>query len=409
MLFQNNKTKSKGPEIHILVTGASGFLGSHIVWQLLEAGYRVTGTARGAKVGYLRDAFSEHGQPGNFSAVELVDISSGNFSEILKDIDAIIHTASYLPSRKTGMDLNSRIKLVCDGTLHLFQEAAKADVKTVVFTSSMINFPPGGPYGWDGQSYTAVIPLSNFNPVSPSDASKSPWAAYALERTASEEAVWEWKEKFCPGMDIISSRFSPSWIYGPLIPSFPRLAPQPDYGAFSSTGFIYALLRKDNPHYPPSGGWVDVRDVAQVHIDLLRTSREEGDIHGGYKKRFITIAPSAIVENASSTLFKRAVEIIALERSELEKKGRLVDANKVVEYPGTNTTQMNEYLAEALERLGTTLGTKEGAEGDKGTKLEWKLWKETVLDTVDSLISVEEAWKSKGWRVEVPDEKPMGL
>lgn len=57
----------------VLVTGANGYLASHIVDQLLERGYRVRGTVRDAsKALWLQELF-ERRHPG--SSFELVSIS----------------------------------------------------------------------------------------------------------------------------------------------------------------------------------------------------------------------------------------------------------------------------------------------------------------------------------------------
>ncbi|KAJ7435151.1 hypothetical protein FB451DRAFT_990883, partial [Mycena latifolia] len=76
----------------VKVTGASGFLGSHVVLQLLEKGYRVRAAARGAKADHLKSSYASYGD--RFEVVKITDISHDQFPEALVGVDAVIHTAS---------------------------------------------------------------------------------------------------------------------------------------------------------------------------------------------------------------------------------------------------------------------------------------------------------------------------
>ena len=78
----------------ILVTGANGFVGSHIVEELVKEGHDVTCMVRktsslkwltGCKAGFVTC---------DLSAVE-------DFSEVLKDCDAVVHTAGILRAKET--------------------------------------------------------------------------------------------------------------------------------------------------------------------------------------------------------------------------------------------------------------------------------------------------------------------
>lgn len=76
------------------MTGASGFLGSHIVSQLLTSGYRVRASARAGKVSALKKAYSNYGD--RFEAVVVKDIVTDQFPDALRGIHSVIHTASPL-------------------------------------------------------------------------------------------------------------------------------------------------------------------------------------------------------------------------------------------------------------------------------------------------------------------------
>ena len=58
----------------ILVTGASGFIASHIVDELLERGYHVRGTVRNAaKTAWLQELFDKRHGTGKFELTNIPD------------------------------------------------------------------------------------------------------------------------------------------------------------------------------------------------------------------------------------------------------------------------------------------------------------------------------------------------
>lgn len=78
----------------MLVTGATGFIGAHIVDVLLSRGLKVRGATRSlAKGKAMIDARPKYNSRLDF--VQIDDFQeSANFAEAVKGIDAVIHVAS---------------------------------------------------------------------------------------------------------------------------------------------------------------------------------------------------------------------------------------------------------------------------------------------------------------------------
>ncbi|RAQ63366.1 hypothetical protein COH21_012942, partial [Aspergillus flavus] len=82
-----------GPK-HILVTGATGFIGAHVVDNLLARGLAVRAATRSKQKGEQMKA----ARPQHASRLEFVDIQDfsqiGVFDDIMEGIDGVIHVAS---------------------------------------------------------------------------------------------------------------------------------------------------------------------------------------------------------------------------------------------------------------------------------------------------------------------------
>jgi nucleoside-diphosphate-sugar epimerase len=79
---------------HVLVTGVTGFIATHVADQLLRAGFRVTGTARSqAKAATLQPLTDKYGSD-NFKIIITGDLEKeGAFDEAVKGLSSFSFVA----------------------------------------------------------------------------------------------------------------------------------------------------------------------------------------------------------------------------------------------------------------------------------------------------------------------------
>ncbi len=120
-------------EKKVLVTGASGFVGSHLCEALLHSGYNVIGMSFGDQHKTVRFRSDK-----NFQMVEC-DIR--NFDDVFRIFkkykpDGIFHTAAILPSREKDDDPADFFEVNTLGTLNLLEACRLLDIKKFVYSSS---------------------------------------------------------------------------------------------------------------------------------------------------------------------------------------------------------------------------------------------------------------------------------
>ena len=84
----NSKPPVMPPGSTVLVTGANGFIGSHIADQLIQAGYLVRGTSRDlANSAWITEMFDKKYGKGKFEGVVVRDMAeNGAFDEACQGI-----------------------------------------------------------------------------------------------------------------------------------------------------------------------------------------------------------------------------------------------------------------------------------------------------------------------------------
>jgi dihydroflavonol-4-reductase len=228
----------KGMVGRILVTGGGGFLGSHVVKQLLEMGRQVRTTARNPETAEFLKAF------GNVEIVKMDLLDLDSIKHAVVDCEEVIHCAAPL-----YINANNPQKNVVDpsiiGTKNLVKALTNSGVKRIVHTSSV-----------------AAIRSTNyqekriFTTEDWCDDATLKTNPYGLAKAGAEKVMRKWVEN----SDIRLITIHPSIIFGkPLQPR--HLEGSMSYMKHFLKGPPFVL----NIHI----NFVDVEDTARAHIAAL--------------------------------------------------------------------------------------------------------------------------------------------
>ncbi|MEL6213289.1 MAG: SDR family NAD(P)-dependent oxidoreductase, partial [Pseudomonadota bacterium] len=119
----------------VLVTGASGFIATHCIRQLLERGFAVRGTLRSMnRVEEVRKAVGDTTSAIVFFETDLE--TDTNWCEAMTGVSYVLHVASPFPAEQPD-DPDVLVRPARDGALRVLKVAKDAGVRRVVMTSSM--------------------------------------------------------------------------------------------------------------------------------------------------------------------------------------------------------------------------------------------------------------------------------
>jgi dihydroflavonol-4-reductase len=262
----------------VLITGASGFLATHCIIQLLEQGYKVRGTLRTmSRENEVRETVQKYVNANDRLEFVNTDLTQdAGWEQAVYGCEYVFHVASPFPLLDPRHE-DELIKPAVEGTLRVLRAAHSAKVKRVIQVSSNAAVSTG--HGGENRT---------FNEADWSRLDK-PIGAYSKSKTLAERAAWD----FINGaenthkMELVV--INPPLIAGPILTKhFPTSAELPS-----------TLMRRQVPGVARiKMGVVDVRDVASAMILAMNTPEAAG-------QRFLTSSATIWVKDVADILHKQ--------------------------------------------------------------------------------------------------------
>lgn len=220
----------------ILVTGTTGFIGSHVAMHLATAGHEVVATAR---------------EPGKLASLSSVDgirqarLDLGDRSgwkELFEGCDALVHVALGW-----GDEGPSMLERDTAASVALFEAARLADVKRIVYTSS-----------------TAAN--GEMTPTNREDRALRPTDFYGATKAATEMYARAYANSHGMGMHVLR----PGYVFGEPAIAGGRCQPDTRFRTLCEdivAGRAVKLVRHDGTQF------LHARDISKVYEALLGDPR----------------------------------------------------------------------------------------------------------------------------------------
>ncbi|KAI5955979.1 hypothetical protein KGF57_003464 [Candida theae] len=275
-------TISETPET-VVITGGTGYVGQHIIAQLLKSGYKVVAIVRSPARGF--ELIKQFNHPNlQTEAVDQLDKPNSIDFVLRAHKEATIFIAGAAVTDFTAKDVEKEIlqksNAIVKNTLESIHRHGE-QIKRVILTSSS-----GSTIGPEKMfSYDAEYNDDGWSPLPYEAGLANAQMAYFVSKKFNEELAWKYVKENKTQFDLVS--INPALCLGPaqfaddvsLVNDGGRLP--------STTSFIANLLKlhKNDKVEPLAAGAVDVRDVAKAHVSVINNAKASGQrlVVEGYK------------------------------------------------------------------------------------------------------------------------------
>jgi len=249
-----------------MITGANGFLASHIVKDLLHSGHTVHACVRNAakeeSISHLTSLPGSEERLLLFSTGDLANAKASNaFDEAMKGCDAVFHCATPLNVKFGSHDGYNDIYLPAISSTQELVECIERNSDTVrylVLTSSMSAVAP--------RPEPSIKDESHWSDADEQE-KRGNW--YGSTKTRQEQLVIEWinnsKDREILKSDFVFAAICPTMVIGPSL----KLQNNPnDIGG--TMGTLCRWFKDGKPEAPnDSMSFIHVEDCARMHTKIL--------------------------------------------------------------------------------------------------------------------------------------------
>jgi len=267
--------------MNILVTGGAGYIGSHVVMHLCEAGHNVV-VIDDLSLGDKKTVDSRA------TFIQGSIINKEDLNRCLKDIETVIHFAAFKSAGESMKNPQKYSKNNILGTLTLLQSMIEHNINNIIFSST------AAVYG-----YPKYLPLDEKHPLNPIN-------FYGFTKLAIENML-EWYHKLL-GMNYIILRYFNAAGYDEaeritsrennpanLIPAIMEVAS----GARDKIDVFGDNY--DTPDGTCMRDYIHVSDLAKAHVDSLELiqANQSEIINLGSEKQYSVMDVIRLAEKIS--------------------------------------------------------------------------------------------------------------
>lgn len=321
----------------ILLTGGTGFLGAHILFDLVTKGYEVYALRRNTSSCQSTRKIFEHRSPNSedlFKKIIWVDGDVLDYESMyrsLEGMDAIVHAAaivSFNPMKRKSM-----IRENHDAAANVVEACLARGIKLLCHISSVAALG----YPKPGEAVDETCVLSSFDGKN----------AYGIAKYRAEMEVRRGREM---GLPVVL--LNPVIILGPG-----------NWNSGSPKFFSY--IARKSPFYTRGGeGFVDVRDVSAMVLESLENSRCIGESfvlcaeNSSYKDLFKKMAHALHVRAPfiRPPMFLLGILAFVMERISIRKglepsisRDSIGSAKKLSQYDGSKMERLTDLRYRSLD------------------------------------------------------------
>ncbi|CAJ2503491.1 Uu.00g108850.m01.CDS01 [Anthostomella pinea] len=250
------------------IIGGSGFIASHILDTLLDAGFQVAVTARSEEKG---KRIVDSVKPKPLSYVVVDDIAKGGAFDVAFQSEAafdyVVHTAS--PYHLNPIDpVKEFLEPAINGTKGLLKsiKTHAPTVKRLVITSSSAAI-------LNPANHAKVYDETCWAPTTWEEAME-PKKAYKASKVFSEKAAWAFIEEEKPNFDL--AVINCTYVFGPIQRNLPSLDAM-NASNHRVREMVQGKMKEALAPTAPVFTFVDVRDVALAHLRAMTLPQAGGN------------------------------------------------------------------------------------------------------------------------------------
>ena len=247
----------------ILITGAGGFIGSHLTQKLVKKGHKVTALFRynsSNSRGWLDDDRDE--TDGNYES-KFCDLGDADFiNNCTKNKDIVIHLAALIGIPYSYFARESYIKSNIVGTFNILEACLKNNISKLIHTST------SEVYGTPKQ-----VPISEKNTLQP----QSP---YAASKVAADQLVMSYYKSYNLPATILRpfNNFGPRQSNRAVIPTIISQALKKECKEIKISGKFRKIDKEIKMgSIKPTRDFLYVHDTVNAYLKIIEKKNAEGE------------------------------------------------------------------------------------------------------------------------------------